>query len=472
MRLSAIGVFLACGLVAVAGPPARAQVRQFPYEAVVESDNVSVRSGPSDRYYPTGVLQRGERVTVHRHDPGAWYMIAPPAGSFSWIRAEHVRRLDAGRGAVTANDVVVRVGSTFGDAHEVWQSRLSSGDVVEILGEATLTLDGQPMRMYKIKPPRDEYRWIAGRFVVPVDQIVRQQQDRDPFAVPSNARRPRQAGPPPALEQLPPATVDAPPAESTSDSGFVERPLVRTREDAAGPERVQTDAAAEAQRGRLKELDDRFRRMLKQDTADWNVDDLERGYRQLGAEALDPALAAELQRRFPALDKYKRIKSEYDDLMRLTSETNRRDAQLLSIQRQKADAPDPGGPTVAPAPAVRQPDPFAAQQGPGSTPSSGVPAAAPADSRMPPPGLPARNLPRFDGAGIIQRVANAAPGSPQHVLVTPDGRILAYLHAARGINLDRYLGQSMGLFGERFRHPSLQADFITVRGLTPVRLAK
>jgi hypothetical protein len=76
--------------------------------------------------------------------------------------------------------------------------------------------------------------------------------------------------------------------------------------------------------------------------------------------------------------------------------------------------------------------------------------------------------PRYDGAGIIQR--GAAPGGPRYVLVTPDGRLLAYLAAEPGVNLDQYVGRAMGIVGKRWFRQDLQSDFISVRGLAPVRL--
>lgn len=452
MRLSAVTVAVLSFCLHTTA--ALAQVGQSPYEAVVESDNVQIRSGPGGAYYATGTLSRGDRVTVHRHDPGAWYMIGPPPGSFSWIRAKYVRKLDANRGVLTANNVVVRVGSALEDVLDVEQVRLSTDDLVEIIGEQMLSFDGQPVSMYKIKPPQGEYRWIPGRFVTPVDQIVRRQQDRDPFAVPPSVPRPAPAGPRPKLEQLPPPIAETVPRPSAPEDGFVERPLVRT-ESRTTPD----DQAVQAQRRRLKDLDDRFRVMITTEAKHWNMDELERGYRQLHAEASDPALVAQLEQRFPALEKYKRIKSDYDDLMRLTSETSRRDAQLLSIQRQKAENPARGEQApVAPPPAAPQPGLNAAP------PQRAGPSAPPQTS----PG----NKPKFDGAGIIQRIRGGRPGAPPHALIAPDGRILAYLRAVQGINLDRYLGQAMGVYGDRSHHPALQTDYIVVRGMTPVRLAR
>jgi len=70
--------------------PAQGQSRKFPYQAIITENETYIRSGPGSRYYPTARLSQGANVTVHRHDPGGWYMIAPPSGSFSWIRAEYV----------------------------------------------------------------------------------------------------------------------------------------------------------------------------------------------------------------------------------------------------------------------------------------------------------------------------------------------------------------------------------------------
>ena len=75
-------------------------------------------------------------------------------------------------------------------------------------------------------------------------------------------------------------------------------------------------------------------------------------------------------------------------------------------------------------------------------------------------------------AGIIQRTAAPQSGTPGYVLLTPNGRILAYLTADAGVNLDRYLGQEMGVFGRRTQHGNLQLNVLLVRGLTPVRLQR
>src|SRR5690606_39271655 len=67
---------------------------------------------------------------------------------------------------------------------------------------------------------------------------------------------------------------------------------------------------------------------------------------------------------------------------------------------------------------------------------------------------------KLDGAGIVQRSATTFPGAPQHVLLAPNGRILAYLHSSAGVSLDEHIGQQRGVYGEREFNQSLRADLI------------
>lgn len=113
---------------------------QCPYEAVVDADDLHVRSGPGTRYYPTGKLQSGQKVTVRRLDPGGWLMIDPPEGTFSLIPAAAVERTGEASGTVTEDEVKVVMGSEQNLSRAVTQCELNQGDSVEILGEKILSL--------------------------------------------------------------------------------------------------------------------------------------------------------------------------------------------------------------------------------------------------------------------------------------------------------------------------------------------
>ena len=138
---------------------AEAQIRNFPYEAKVVVDAVFVRSGAGDSYYPTQKLPRETVVTVHRHDPGGWYMIDPPPGSFSWIPERYVKRLNDTEGEVAEESVIAFVGSEFGDEASVFQRRLKTGEKITILGQRQIISGNGPQAMLQIAPPTRERRW-------------------------------------------------------------------------------------------------------------------------------------------------------------------------------------------------------------------------------------------------------------------------------------------------------------------------
>ena len=67
------------------------------------------------------------------------------------------------------------------------------------------------------------------------------------------------------------------------------------------------------------------------------------------------------------------------------------------------------------------------------------------------------------------RLVDPHPEVPRHVLVAPNGRILVYLQEQPGIPLDKFVGQAMGVDGERHRHPELTPPMIVVERLTPAQ---
>src|SRR5579859_6251529 len=85
-RRSAMRSTLVLGVVAglaISSAPAWAQT--LPMQATVTAPHVEVRSGPTDKFYPTLELHQGEAVVVIRAstEPG-WVEIKPPEGSFNW----------------------------------------------------------------------------------------------------------------------------------------------------------------------------------------------------------------------------------------------------------------------------------------------------------------------------------------------------------------------------------------------------
>lgn len=450
---------IVCLLTGLSGAAGEAQIQQFPYEAVVQADDVYVRSGPGKNYYPTGKVGNGDRVTVHRHDPGGWYMIAPPPGSFSWIDAGLVRKTGADQGVIEVPPLaggqparaIVRIGSEFGDDHSIYSRELRNGDVVRIIGEQTLPRGDASVRMYKIAPPDLEYRWVKGDFIVAANSALQKQQDLDPFSTPSAMRRPTPPEEPVAAEDKP-----------------VERELTREQNVSA-----MTPAS-----GTLQQLDHQYAAMMAQDPSTWRLDELEAQYRALLAGA-DERTAAGIEQRLRAIDSRRQVYSEFMNFLQLTSQTSRREAELLSMQRGLPFASPtayPGGPAATQGPPVA-PQPNPVPQPGGSQPPQPQPVGprlGPTIEPIPEQELPSSPqspvAPRFDGAGIVQRSGATFGTAPTHVLISPEGRLLAFLQPVRGVNLDAYVGHSVGVIGQREFDPRLQADRIVVRRLSPVQL--
>ncbi|MEO1984842.1 MAG: hypothetical protein ABGZ24_30350, partial [Fuerstiella sp.] len=450
--------------------PAIAQVRQFPYEARVVVEQTYVRSGGGEAFYPTAQLRRDANVTVRRHDPGGWYMIDPPKGSFSWIPSKHTRRLSSDSAEVLESNVVVFVGSSFGDETHVWQRRMMAGEKVTVLGEQQVDTLSGPKQMLKIAPPKREYRWLPGSAVIPVGETARADHDRNPYAVPSNAIRP---GP----EQRNATTALGPQQGNSSVSPS--KQLLKLKQ------------IREEQR-QLQAIDQRFRSMIMAPPSKWKLDSVEADYRELQNGAKYKPVAGQIDLRYPAIKRYRLRKAEWDDLDRLTSETEKRDSELLATQfnlpptttsqmianQQFVVGPQPSvfGPQLQPVP-EQSPLPFPSFAN-GTTIGSTAPnSTIPNVSEGPPiptttvsnngiSPIPASS--RYIGAGIIQR--STGTENESYLLTSSSGKVLAHLTPTESVSLEKFVGKAVGLHGKRWFEDKTQHDAIEVSGVEVVRI--
>ena len=116
--------YIGAALISLAMAPAawsQESAERFPYSAFVATDEASVRSGPSESFYPVLTLRHGDAVEVWRHDPAGWCAIRPPEGSFSWIAAEFIEQTGERTGVVRGNQVNARVGTHFSDLRDAVQ---------------------------------------------------------------------------------------------------------------------------------------------------------------------------------------------------------------------------------------------------------------------------------------------------------------------------------------------------------------
>lgn len=461
---------IALVILAVGDNVAQAENRQFPYQALVEVDGEYVRSGPGPSFYPTDKLRKGDKVTVHRHDPGGWFMITPPPGSFSWIKAEHVQRSGDSAGTLKSNSVVVHVGSSLSDDEfTTIQGNLSRGEAVQILGEKSFPFEDGAKLMYKISPVRREWRWIKGKSIVAADAIR-----SEPF--PGQPVPRAKSGPVADQIELDPDAFTQPISTGGSVMGPDSSNLRPQKARPGISPTKETDAESSGFFDRLDLVDEQFREMIKQDPATWNLPEIQQQYTQLDNEATLPSQSKTIALRLDAVSRYEKTHREYVNFLNLREVARQRDAQLAAVQQQReaelqalSGTPSPGQPRPA-TPTMLQPQP-----NPGPTASTGNNAVSgdpirPANPTSPTGPTPAPNQPRFAGAGMVVPMAQSFAGGPQFALVAPGGKLLAYLVPSAGVDLKRAVNQSMGIIGDRSFRKEWGADVIMVRGLQPVQL--
>lgn len=491
-------------LIAAVFSAAPVAARDVPFDAIVSGDNALVRSGAGDKdFYPTQKLAKGVKVRVVREGYGGWYMIEPPEGSHSWIRAEFVKRRGTDKGIITEN-TVDRIGSLLDRSNLTIIHKVVEGEVVTILGTATMRSGDKPIEMLKIAPPRGEYRYINRRDVTPADEY----QSRPSLLASSQASGPASNG----LDDSSVATgpFGEPISTGALASSETDRPGDPTGSPTVGsnafdmkkslagpgsaspgfqtlsklpdqlpgsarqgiampgvsfeaPEPLGQTAMTEENRVEIEnawqdvmQTDGQFRQMIKRPVSQWNLAALRQVYQQSADRLESPSLKRQVDNRIAAVDRYQKLYADQIAIERILSQTESRDAEIRQSYIAKWHSVSTTNP-----PTTRILKPTTMPNRP-LTPTPAAPTAgAPA-----PTGPPAK----FAGAGVVQRSALSRPGLPAHVLLAPDGRVLSYLQAGPGINLDQHLGKSVGITGARGFRPELNADLMIVRGLTAVKL--
>lgn len=381
-----------------------AEEPQFPYVAYVAADDVYVRSGPGQNYYPTDKLTAGAEVEVYRHDPGGWYAIRPPEGSFSWVSTRYLSAGDDNLAVVNGENVAARVGSRFSDIKDVIQVRLHKAEVVEVLGADLDELGAR--RWYKIAPPSGEFRWVSGRYVdrqpVPVGVREAGGAETSPLTAAPGSGAPADSAP-----EQDGAVPDAPAAP----------PRIAVRYSPEGPRSL----GPEEFRDELQQIDLELSAMVAEEPTVWHF-----GRLQLRAEQLlrESQTAVERGRARMLVDKISQfadLKRRHHEVAALREQTNRasqRWAQLSPMQQ-------------------------------------GASRAATVD-------------PRFDGAGQLVRVTSAKPGAPQFVLLDEQGQPNVYVTPAPGLNLRYYVGQQVGVSGTAGYIPEQRARHIMASHVQPI----
>lgn len=481
---------------------ARAEADEFPYTAYVTANDVQVRSGPGENYYPVLKVDRGAAVEVYRHDPGGWYAIRPPEACFSWVAAEFIEPGEGNVGVVSGDHVVARVGTKFSDTRDVIQVRLDRGEEVEILEAREFNSGPAAQTWYKIAPPAGEFRWISGRF-------VDRQLAESPHATPGpehnlllakQMHRQRRTefdrGGGRRSREVEWSDVESPDDQhdydDVDDYGDEEdeprgKSLAgrrgRSRHDDADDDpdgweevRLVGHQARNRQSGSRRRADVR-------DSLDDNRDDDMPDEDDASDDRPRRRQRAHLLSREPRAD----LKEEAADLdMALSAMVTEEPSEWeFSALRHRADAALARAETALERGRIRRvlrkidnfsgiQDRYAAVMRLRSETDRLNDRLAdrdrhPVDGRLTSHGKPMEprvglgDPARYDGRGRLAQVPSLDPRLPQFALVDSAGHVAAYVSPAPGVNLRRYLNQDVGINGTIGYLPDRQAQHLTAR---------
>ncbi len=383
----------------------------FPYTTTIAADDVYVRSGPGQNYYPTDKLKRGQQVEVYRHDPGGWCAIRPVEGSFTWVSGRYLKPAEDNLALVTEEGVSARVGSRFSELREVIQVRLHKGEKVEVLEGPPQSAHGNGW--YKIAPPSGEFRWVSAKYLdadYPHDGLRKTSSEGRP----RRDGRPRDAwgdGPRGSDAPLiPAAAMGGPRPGDSADDPYRARPT---------HPRPLTPEEFDAELGRV-ELE--LSAMVVENPTRWSFDAL----RERSNMLLDQAQTAVERGRARLLAnkiaRFDDIKQRQDAVLAMRDEIDR-DGRLYAKLRPGEDA-----------------------------------------RRDVTDGIDDR----FDGVGQLTRVVSPKTGAPRYALVDKAGDVRCYVTPAPGVHMQNYVGQRVGLTGTRGYMPEQRASHIMARHVTPL----
>lgn len=495
----------------------------FPYVAYVTQNESYVRSGPGGDFYPTGQLSAGYAVEVYRHEGDGWCAIRPVEGSFSLAPSHQVRILDSRTAEVIAPSVPARIGSTLSPERKAVQVLMERREMVQLLEPP------QPNQPFvKIAPPAGEFRFIAASRLsrtpptegaatgsskwqstggqAPIDQAQYNEpvrvSDGSPFAhldaVIGNsaptappltgdpAWRPNAVGaaaPPAAADELassadaitivpgsPAAGQQQSPAPAVAAAPGLPAEAPAPGMTSAGQPRIRFEGLS-APTGpfdsRVSEMQLRLSQIVIQPPTTWQLGALREEAAALLAQGDTPELRDQLRDLLDRIATFESVQTRY----RTTN---------VALA---AGAPRPGA--ALPLPGVAGPAAQAAAQA-GMTGQSaevlariqsdlgGAPSITPTPGAAPPianPGALAANDPnaaQYDAVGTLKPVVSKRAQAPRYALVDDHGDVVTFVTASPDVNLQAYVGQRIGVLGNRGFMPEYRRAHVTASRVTPL----
>jgi uncharacterized protein YraI len=421
---------------------------QFPYTAYINAGDVYVRSGPGKNYYPTTKLQLGTAVEVYRHDPGGWFAIRPPEGSFSWISAKYLQPSAGNLAIVNGDRVAARVGSDFSEIRDSIQIRLERGEAVEVLEAKRFGEGPAAQTWYKIAPPAGEFRWIQGQFLdlEPLAEKPHSAEARRNLLIPADPAD--EAGP--AADRLDAEGIfDEKTRPSARDAAFRRVETAESKVRAAGgdeendsssapvsradyrspaPSTLRPDDAAvgmpaavserpssEPLDAQIEQIDLDLSVMVSEEPTVWHFDRLRARAEELLAQAGTAVERGRVRLLMSKIGRFEEIKDRYETVANIQAETDRRNRQLAA--------------------------------------QTGIAGAGWSDGR-------------FDGVGRLAPLVSRQVGPAQYALLDDAGQVLYYVTPSPGLNLRPYVGHTVGVHGSLSYASEPDGRLVTVKRVT------
>jgi hypothetical protein len=455
---------------------------ELPFTGYIAVSQTEVASGPGRRFYTTGKLPRGAEVEVYREDDAGWLAIRPPAGSFSWVPAEHVEMLDDGMGKV-ATATESWIGTTVEDVKEhKSQVALKVGELVEILDrKAVKTADGEEA-WYKIAPPAGEFRYIHSRDVSrepPADD------DEDVAAEPGAPLTPDVPTNPDDQPQAPRPFEPSPGAIALRDIHEVRGKLAAMRKELAG---LAPDSGDPHQDRVIQQVQYQSTTSTSRSLSpDGFVPRKRRSSEQLGpvpvpsphqVRSATPAFSRPMRDPPPQVAHARPLASagsssigalssgnftsiparvegmsgESGELTQLELDLSLMVAQdkstwnLAAIRSRVEQLVERGASPVERGQARLLLDKIDQFEDAFAVAGQG-PLDPPATADQPPPGSP--YAPRYDAKGWLKPVVSRTKPAAPYAVVDQDGKPLCFVTPSPGLNIARYANKEVGLFGKR-----------------------
>lgn len=389
---------------------------EFPYTLVVSQETADVLSGPGKTHYATDRLPKGTKVEIYRHDPGGYYAIRPPKGSFSLVLASAVKpTADANIVEVDTASAKAWIGSRLqGNFKPMWQLKLKSGELlnvvrkVQIAGAHSATAES----WYQVEPPRGEFRWIHKDALGPqapasvsTAEIASQQIDLASREVD-------------LMNQLGAARTQAD-ISSTGRGGWK---VLET-----DPSRKTNISANEAF------FEDSTSSIASLSSFDEKINAVDLALSQM---VLAPKQQWQLGRLQTETDRLRKEATTGKEL----AEANQLALKILSFQKIQA-----GGETSSDRSYSR-------------TASLMTPNLNQTASQNDLGGI------RYDGRGILRKLyTNGGVGQAIYALEDEQGKVVKTITPSNGVNLERFIGKSVGLFGKSGFNQKLNRPHLTAQ---------